>query len=166
MKHISLILFCLVAGPVAAAPAFTIASGEHVLGVAGVKPVTIPRPPEPIRFKVPVEPPVQPFVVSGFKSGASVLSLVQEQELAEHLTDLKRVKRIDLVGHTDDLGAEAANHRLGGQRANAVQAWLESNQVAVGNVSSQGELLPATDNKTAQGQAANRRVEVQPINQD
>ncbi|PIE47496.1 MAG: hypothetical protein CSA42_02720 [Gammaproteobacteria bacterium] len=68
-------------------------------------------------------------------------------ELADKLTNgYAEIKQIDLVGHTDRLGSEQYNDKLGLNRAKTVKAYLASKGVtAPMNVKSAGELQPVTD---------------------
>lgn len=67
-----------------------------------------------------------------------------------------------VVGHTDSVGSDDYNMRLGLRRAEAVKAYLVSAGVSATAIktSSQGERRPVADNKTAAGRAQNRRVEI------
>lgn len=67
-----------------------------------------------------------------------------------------------VVGHTDSVGSDDYNMRLGLRRAEAVKAFLVSAGVPAQSIktSSQGERHPVADNKTAAGRALNRRVEI------
>jgi len=70
--------------------------------------------------------------------------------------------KILLVGHTDDTGNSALNADLSERRARAVAQLFSSHGIAAQNVFYQGagETLPVADNHTADGRAANRRVEI------
>lgn len=69
------------------------------------------------------------------------------------------------TGHTDSVGAESYNQRLGLRRAQAVKAYLVSKGVAADRVytETKGELQPVASNKTAAGRAKNRRVEIEVV---
>ncbi len=71
-------------------------------------------------------------------------------------------KKILLVGHTDDTGSSALNADLSERRARAVAAILRQSGVAEETLYFQGagETLPIADNRTEQGRASNRRVEI------
>jgi OOP family OmpA-OmpF porin len=72
---------------------------------------------------------------------------------------------LQLSGHTDNVGAGAANLRLSMQRAQAVRDWLQAN-AASGfpegriRVRAYGDTQPVADNGSAEGRARNRRVDV------
>lgn len=70
--------------------------------------------------------------------------------------------RVVLEGHSDDVGSEESNHKLGLKRALAVQAELSAQGVDAERLSavSFGETRPVDSGKTAQARALNRRVEV------
>ena len=69
------------------------------------------------------------------------------------------------VGHTDSIGTDAYNQKLGLRRAEAVKAYLVSRGIEKNRVytESKGERQPVADNKTAQGRAKNRRVEIEVV---
>jgi peptidoglycan-associated lipoprotein len=70
---------------------------------------------------------------------------------------------IEIEGHTDNVGAESLNDRLGLERAEAVKRYLyEQHQVPLHkiNVISYGESKPVAPNNTRDGRAQNRRVVV------
>ena len=73
--------------------------------------------------------------------------------------------RISLVGHTDNLGTEAYNDRLGLRRAQSTRDYLVSKGFPDGiiHVSSKGESQPVAANDTDSGRAQNRRTEIQLI---
>jgi len=70
--------------------------------------------------------------------------------------------KLVIEGHTDNVGAPAANRKLSEERAAAVKAWL----VAKGAKSAQlatagfGDTKPVADNGSDAGRASNRRVEL------
>lgn len=69
------------------------------------------------------------------------------------------------VGHTDSIGTEAYNQKLSIRRAEAVKAYLVSKGITADRVYTEGkgESQPVADNKTAEGRAKNRRVEVEVV---
>lgn len=68
-----------------------------------------------------------------------------------------------IVGYTDSKGSESYNQKLSEKRAQAVMANLVNKGVNPKQVSAlgKGETNPIADNKTAEGRAANRRIEAE-----
>jgi len=68
----------------------------------------------------------------------------------------------EIEGHTDNVGLEAQNQKLGMKRALAVRDHLHQAGVPLHaiNVISLGESRPVADNSTKEGRAQNRRVVV------
>ncbi len=87
------------------------------------------------------------------------------------LDDLSaKVKGINLeviiaVGHTDSVGSDAYNQRLSVRRAEAVKAYLVSKGIERNRIYTEGkgEKQPVADNRSAEGRAKNRRVEVEVV---
>src|SRR6476620_10714842 len=71
-------------------------------------------------------------------------------------------KSVNLSGHTDNVGTEAYNQRLSERRVNSVKDYIVKKGVDAGRVWGQGfgESKPIADNKTREGRAKNRRVEI------
>jgi OOP family OmpA-OmpF porin len=69
------------------------------------------------------------------------------------------------VGHTDSVGTDAYNQRLSVRRAEAVKAYLVSKGIEKNRVYTEGkgEKQPVADNKSADGRAKNRRVELEVV---
>ena len=69
------------------------------------------------------------------------------------------------VGHTDSIGSDAYNQKLSIRRSEAVKAYLVSKGVEKNRVYTEGkgEKQPVADNKTAEGRAKNRRVEIEVV---
>ena len=65
-------------------------------------------------------------------------------------------------GHTDNQGTDAINNDLSNRRANAVRDYLVVRGVAAAAITAQGvgSTRPVADNKTTEGRAMNRRVEI------
>ena len=81
-----------------------------------------------------------------------------------------KIKDINLeviigVGHTDSDGGDAANQKLSVARAEAVKAYLVSKGIEKNRVYTEGkgEKQPVADNKTKEGKAKNRRVEIEVV---
>jgi outer membrane protein OmpA-like peptidoglycan-associated protein len=67
-----------------------------------------------------------------------------------------------IEGHTDNQGTDAINNDLSNRRANAVRDYLVVRGVAAAAITTQGvgSTRPVADNKTTEGRAMNRRVEI------
>jgi OOP family OmpA-OmpF porin len=81
-----------------------------------------------------------------------------------------KVKGINLeviiaVGHTDSVGSDAYNQKLSVRRAESVKAYLVSKGIEKNRVYTEGkgEKQPVADNKTKEGRAKNRRVEIEVV---
>jgi outer membrane protein OmpA-like peptidoglycan-associated protein/tetratricopeptide (TPR) repeat protein len=99
-----------------------------------------------------------------FNSGkASIMqqSYKELDKLANLLLENPTI-RIEVSGHTDNVGSSASNKKLSKERALSVKTYLHSKGVPQGNVEYEGYGFdqPIADNKTAEGKAKNRRVEI------
>jgi OmpA-OmpF porin, OOP family len=81
-----------------------------------------------------------------------------------------KVKGVNLeviiaVGHTDSVGTDAYNQKLSVRRAEAVKGYLVSKGIEKNRVYTEGkgEKQPVADNRTAEGRAKNRRVEIEVV---
>ncbi len=99
-----------------------------------------------------------------FKFGKTALPDVATARIDEVINQLKADPKgvfIEVEGHTDNVGSNDLNQRLGLERAEAVKKYIyESHQVPLDkiNVISYGEEKPVSPNKTREGRAQNRRV--------
>ncbi|MEN8129812.1 MAG: OmpA family protein [Pseudomonadota bacterium] len=81
---------------------------------------------------------------------------------------LKRASYIEIIGHTDDVGDDDYNQELSEQRAQSVFDYLVKTGMDVSNVlvKGMGEKMPIASNKTEEGRAENRRVEILLLGRD
>ncbi|MEM7428674.1 MAG: OmpA family protein [Pseudomonadota bacterium] len=82
--------------------------------------------------------------------------------LVERLNDMG-FSRLSVIGHTDARGSDGYNRLLSERRAEAVATFLDVHlrqQNAQVTVTGRGEKEPVASNRTEEGRAANRRVEV------
>jgi len=94
-----------------------------------------------------------------------------KQEAKTKLDDLgSKTKEINLeviiaVGHTDSIGGDAYNDKLSVKRAESIKTYLTSKGVEANRVYTEGKgkKQPVADNKTAEGRAKNRRVEIEVV---
>ena len=91
-------------------------------------------------------------------------SQVELDKIVQLLQENPTVK-IQIGGHTDNVGAPADNSKLSENRAKAVVAYLVSKGIAAARLGSKGygETAPVADNKTEEGRAQNRRTELKVI---
>ncbi len=98
-----------------------------------------------------------------FETGSAVLSAESElecQRILEFLKDQKNVK-IEISGHTDNVGSNESNKTLSNNRAKAVVDYLVSKGVEANRLTFKGygESQPVADNNTDEGKKKNRRTE-------
>jgi len=126
-----------------------------------------PPPPAPAPAPQPAATKVTYAADTFFDFDKSVL----KPEGKAKLDDLTgKIKDINLeviiaVGHTDWIGTEEYNQKLSERRAAAVKAYLVSKGIEPNRVYTEGkgEKQPIADNKTAEGRAKNRRVEIEVV---
>ena len=133
-----------------------------------------PPPPPPPPPAAPVKPKPAP-VAEKVTLAADVLfdfdKAVLKNEGKAKLDDLAaKVKAINLevviaIGHTDSIGSDAYNQKLSVRRAESVKSYLVSKGVEPNRVYTEGKgkKQPVASNKTKDGRAKNRRVEIEVI---
>jgi outer membrane protein OmpA-like peptidoglycan-associated protein len=89
----------------------------------------------------------------------SVLDLVAATMAEYHQTI------VEVSGHTDSVGSDAANQSLSVQRANSVSNYLVGKSLVRERfeVVGMGERFPVARNDTDSGRAMNRRVEIRVV---
>jgi outer membrane protein OmpA-like peptidoglycan-associated protein len=100
-----------------------------------------------------------------FASGKTALLPIAQSKLdkvAEVLQQQSDDKKIVVEGHTDSMGSDADNLKLSQGRAEAVRSHLVSKGVKADRITAvgKGESTPIADNKSPEGRANNRRVEI------
>ncbi len=102
-----------------------------------------------------------------FDFDKSVLKAEGKAKLDDLVGKLKGISLevIIAVGHADSIGTDGYNQKLSIARSEAVKAYLVSKGVEKNRIYTEGkgESSPVADNKTAEGRAKNRRVEVEVI---
>jgi OOP family OmpA-OmpF porin len=139
-------------------------------------PVAAPAPPPaaaPAPAPAPVAPP-QPttekvtFAADAFFDfNKSTLKPEGKAKLDDLVSKMKGIalEVIIAVGHTDSVGGDAYNQKLSVARSESVKAYLVSKGVEKNRVYTEGKgkKQPVADNKTAEGRAKNRRVEIEVV---
>jgi OOP family OmpA-OmpF porin len=128
------------------------------------RPATPPPPPPP---PAPVSEKVTFAADAFFDTGKSVLKPDAQAKLADLVDKTKGVNLevIIAVGHTDSTGSAALNQKLSVSRAEAVKKFLTGKGIEANRVYTEGKGFsqPVADNKTNEGRAKNRRVEVEVV---
>lgn len=100
-----------------------------------------------------------------YDSAGATLKDSAKGELAEFADVVNQYPETKIIvqGHTDNTGSETLNRKLSEDRAASVVSYLEAKGVKSDRLTSEGygESQPVADNKTADGRAQNRRVELQ-----
>ena len=70
--------------------------------------------------------------------------------------------KLEVEGHTDNVGGDAYNQKLSEQRGSAVRDYLTKEGIPTASVTSEGfgKTMPVASNDTAAGRQQNRRVEL------
>ncbi len=100
-----------------------------------------------------------------FDTGKSIVKPQARQELQEVAERVKKFAgaAVLISGHTDNTGSPASNQALSTGRANAVKAYLVSEEgIAAESLATQGfgSTQPVADNGSDAGRSRNRRVDV------
>ncbi|WP_397409412.1 outer membrane protein OmpA [Polaromonas sp.] len=142
-----------------------------------IVPVAAPAPapavvtPAPAPAPAPVAPPAATKVTYAADAFFDFDKSVLKPEGKAKLDDLVgKIKDINLeviiaVGHTDAVGSDSYNQKLSVRRSESVKAYLVSKGIEKNRVYTEGkgEKQPVADNKTAEGRAKNRRVEIEVV---
>jgi len=167
-------------GAIVAAPAPAPAPAAAPRPAPAPAPAAAPRPapapaasaPAPAPRPAPApQPPAATNVTYAADAFFDFDKSVLKPEGKAKLDDLvSKIKAINLeviiaVGHTDSVGADAYNQKLSVARSEAVKAYLVSKGIEKNRVYTEGkgEKQPVADNKTSEGRAKNRRVEIEVV---
>jgi OmpA-OmpF porin, OOP family len=158
--------------------------GTGVQGCDGVPPPPpppAPPPPPPAPPPPPPPPPPPAAVVPAAPTSEKVTFAADaffdfdkatlKSEGKAKLDDLvSKMSGVNLeviiaVGHTDSVGTDAYNQKLSVRRAEAVKNYLTGKGIEKNRVYTEGkgEKQPVADNKTREGRAKNRRVEIEVV---
>jgi OOP family OmpA-OmpF porin len=144
---------------------------------AVVAPKAAPAAPAPVAPKAAPAPAPAPAAVAAtkvtyasdafFDFDKSVLKAEGKAKLDDLVGKVKGINLevIIAVGHTDSVGADGYNQKLSVRRSETVKAYLVSKGIEKNRVYTEGkgEKQPVADNKTSEGRAKNRRVEIEVV---
>lgn len=98
-----------------------------------------------------------------FETGKSVIKKSSYPVLNDIVKIMKEnsTYKLNIAGHTDNVGNPDKNKKLSEDRANSVKTYLKKKGVAEARMEAigYGDQKPLQDNSTAKGRAKNRRVE-------
>jgi OOP family OmpA-OmpF porin len=132
-----------------------------------VVPPPAPKPAPPAPPAAPMSEKVTNAADAFFDFDKAVLKDEGKAKLDDLVSKMPgmSLEVIIAVGHTDSIGADAYNEKLSVRRAEAVKSYLESKGVEKNRIYTEGkgEKQPVADNKTKEGRAKNRRVEIEVV---
>ena len=133
-------------------------------------PVAAPAPAPAAAPAAPAAPAAEKVTFAAdafFDTDKSVLKPEGKAKLDDLVSKIAGINLevIIAVGHTDSDGSDAYNQKLSVRRAEAVKAYLLGKGVEKNRVYTEGkgEKQPVADNKTKEGKAKNRRVEIEVV---
>jgi OOP family OmpA-OmpF porin len=141
-------------------------------------PAPAPAPAAPVAAKAAPAPAAAPVAAAAatkvtyaadafFDFGKSVLKPEGKAKLDDLVSKVKSISLevVIAVGHTDAVGSDAYNQKLSVARSEAVKAYLVSKGIDKNRIYTEGkgETSPVADNKTKEGRAKNRRVEIEVV---
>ena len=152
-------------------PATAAAGCDGALVAPAAAPAVVVVVPAVRPAPAPVAPPAASKVTYAADAFFDFDKSVLKPEGKAKLDDLVgKVKGVNLeviiaVGHTDSIGTVEYNQKLSVRRAEAVKAYLVSKGIEKNRVYTEGkgEKQPIADNKTKEGRAKNRRVEIEVV---
>jgi outer membrane protein OmpA-like peptidoglycan-associated protein len=103
-----------------------------------------------------------------FSTGSATLEEQSQSELKKLVEFLEKnpTMKIEVSGHTDDVGADDTNMKLSQQRAESVKTYIVGKGIVADRIQSKGygKTKPIASNATAEGKQKNRRTEFVVIN--
>lgn len=123
-------------------------------------------PNTPAGFKVDVDGcPLKTTLHLHFATDSNKVDAEGTAKVNEFAAFLKEspAYKATIVGHTDSIASDKYNQKLSEKRANKVKSMLVEQGVAEDRLtaSGEGEKMPVASNKTKEGRAENRRIEVE-----
>ncbi len=134
-------------------------------------PVVVPPKPAPAPAPAPKPAPVPVKLAISIQAEAlfdfdkSVLKAEGKKSIDDAIAKMKQVdvEMVIAIGHTDSIGTDAYNQKLSERRATTVKEYMVSQGIAAAKItiSGKGETQPVASNKTNEGRAKNRRVDIE-----
>jgi OOP family OmpA-OmpF porin len=134
-------------------------------------PAPAPEPPKPVVPPAPPTPPPPPskivlddallrFANGKAELGADAIAAIKK--VAKDLKAYPGSYTLEVSGYTSSIGGKAFNKALSKKRADAVAKILVADGIPAAKITTvgMGPEKPIADNKTKEGQAKNRRVEI------
>ena len=135
--------------------------------VVAPPPAPVAPPPPPPAVVAPVSEKVTFAADAFFDFDKAVLKPEGKAKLDDLVGKMGGINLevIIAVGHTDAIGGDSYNQKLSVRRSEAVKNYLVSKGVEKNRVYTEGkgEKQPVADNKTTEGRAKNRRVEIEVV---
>jgi OOP family OmpA-OmpF porin len=132
-----------------------------------LKPAPPPAPPKEAPKPKPVAEKVTFAADVLFDFDKAVIKPEGKAKLDDLATKVKGINLevVIAIGHADSIGSDAYNQKLSVRRAEAVKAYLISKGIEPNRIYTEGkgEKQPVADNRTKDGRAKNRRVEIEVI---
>ena len=125
-----------------------------------VKPVEVPKPaPQPVKVAITIQ------AEALFDFDKSVLKPDGKKSIDDAIEKMKKVdvEMVIATGHTDSIGTDAYNQKLSERRATTVKEYMVSQGIPAAKITTlgKGETQPVASNKTSDGRAKNRRVDIE-----
>lgn len=122
-------------------------------------------PDTPLGYKVnPTGCPISVTLHINFPTNSSVIPASNESEIVDLVKILhdNPPAKVAIIGHTDSVGSDKFNQTLSENRSKAMGNKLIANGISADRIttSGMGEKEPVATNKTEQGRAQNRRIQV------
>ena len=140
------------------------------------KPAAPAAPPAPV-VPPPAAQPAAPAAPSSVKQSItiqaealfdfdkSVLKPAGKKSIDDAVAKMQRVdvEMVIATGHTDSIGTDAYNQKLSERRATSVKEYMVSKGIPSAKITTlgKGETQPVATNKTKEGRAKNRRVDIE-----
>ncbi len=133
--------------------------------IVDTKNISFGNAPPPINIQLTKAEKGKSFIINNINYKTNSAEITEEskiilQSFADYLNENPKLK-VEIQGHTDNIGSAKDNEALSSNRAYSVKQFLEECKVNGKRISAKGygATKPIADNKTEQGRAKNRRTE-------